>query len=177
MRTNICVPSMLKQILMFKIQVVKINILFEFGLKACKKRKGPNEDSGVTSQLQMAAVYIDYGLYASSDQIFSGTWSWIKTERRSHWKGSACIQMYMLRTSQNSSPMFDRRSARSTGVSVDRPAGPDLVLFSARLSCCRDKRASGTRIPVYRYDGVSLTSTVVRDFVTNEGLMDVYLYI
>ena len=70
MRTNICVPSMQKQILMFKIQAVKITILFEFGLKACKKRKRLNEDSCVTSQLQMAAVYIDYGLYASSDQNF-----------------------------------------------------------------------------------------------------------
>ena len=66
----------------------------------------------------MAVVYIDYRLYASSDQTISGTW--IKTERRSHWKGSACIQMYMFRTSQNSSPMFDRRLARSTSVSVDR---------------------------------------------------------
>ncbi len=148
MRTNICVPFMLKQVLMFKIQAVKINILFEFGHKACKKRKRLNEDSCVTSQLQMAAVYIDYGLYASSDQKFSGTWSWIKTEQRSHWKGSACSQMYMFRASQNSSPMFDRRSARSTGVSVDRPAGPDLVLFSARHFCCMDKRASGTRILV-----------------------------
>ena len=70
---NICVPFRPKQILMFKIQVVKINILFEFGLKACKKRKRLNEDSGVTSQLQMAAVYIDYGLYSSSDQKKSGT--------------------------------------------------------------------------------------------------------
>ena len=48
---------------MFKIQVVKINILFEFGLKACKKKKKRvNENSGVTSQLQMAVVYIDYRL-------------------------------------------------------------------------------------------------------------------
>ena len=39
-------------------------------LKLVKKRKRLNEDSGVTSQLQMAAVYIDYGLYASSDQKF-----------------------------------------------------------------------------------------------------------
>ena len=64
---------MLKQILLFKIQVVKINIFFEFGLKARKKRKRLNEDSGVTSQLQMAVVYIDYRLNAGSDQIFSGT--------------------------------------------------------------------------------------------------------
>ena len=65
-----------KQIFMFKIQVVNINILFEFGLKACKKKKRKrfkDGDSGVTSQLQMAAVYIDYGLNASSDQRFSGT--------------------------------------------------------------------------------------------------------
>ena len=40
MRTNICVLFMLKQVLMFKIQAVKINILFEFGHKACKKEKG-----------------------------------------------------------------------------------------------------------------------------------------
>ena len=53
--------------------------------------------------------------------------------------------------SQNSSPMIDRRLARSTGVSVDRPAGPDLVLFSARHSCCRDNRASGTRILEFRW--------------------------
>ena len=64
MRTNVCVPSMKKQILLFKIQVVKINILFEFGLKACKKRKRLNEDSGVTSPLQMAVVYIGYRLYS-----------------------------------------------------------------------------------------------------------------
>ena len=50
-----------------------IYILFEFGLKACKKRKRLNEDSCVTSQLQMAVVYIDYRLYASSDQTISGT--------------------------------------------------------------------------------------------------------
>ena len=51
---------------MFKIQVVKINIVFEFGLKACKKRrqKRLNEDSGVTLQLQMAVVYIGYRLYS-----------------------------------------------------------------------------------------------------------------
>ena len=64
---------MLKQILLFKIQVIKTNILFEFRLEACKKRKRLNEDSGVTSQLQMAAVYIDHGLYVSSDQTFSAT--------------------------------------------------------------------------------------------------------
>ena len=56
---------MLKQILVFKIQVVKINILFEFGLKACTKKEERKKrryigDSGVTSQLQMAAVYTDY---------------------------------------------------------------------------------------------------------------------
>ena len=28
----------------------------------------------------------------------------------------------------------------------DWPAGPDLILFTARHSCCRDKRVSGTRI-------------------------------
>ena len=50
-----------------------IYILFEFGLKACKKRKRLNEDSCITSQLQMAVVYIDYRLYASSDQTISGT--------------------------------------------------------------------------------------------------------
>ena len=50
-----------------------IYILFEFGLKACKKSKRLNEDSCVTSQLQMAVVYIDYRLYASSDQTISGT--------------------------------------------------------------------------------------------------------
>ena len=42
-------------------------------LKLVKKRKRLNEDSCVTSQLQMAVVYIDYRLYASSDQTISGT--------------------------------------------------------------------------------------------------------
>ena len=35
---------------------ISIYILFEFGLKACKKRKRLNEDSCVTSQLQMAVA-------------------------------------------------------------------------------------------------------------------------
>ena len=43
-------------------------------LKLVKKEKlRLNEDSCVTSQLQMAVVYIDYRLYASSDQTISGT--------------------------------------------------------------------------------------------------------
>ena len=55
--------------------------------------------------------------------------------------------MYMFIAFQNSYLMFDRLSARpSPGVSVDRPAGPDLVLFTARHSCCRDKKMSGTRM-------------------------------
>ena len=62
---------MVKQILPFKIQVVEINILSS-DLTLVKNRKRLNEDSGITSQLQMAAVYIDYGLNASSDQQFSG---------------------------------------------------------------------------------------------------------
>ena len=55
------------------LSLIYIFCLFEFGLKACKKRKRLNEDSCVTSQLQMAVVYIDYRLYASSDQTISGT--------------------------------------------------------------------------------------------------------
>ena len=63
---------MVKQILPFKIQVVEINILSS-DLTLVKNRKRLNEYSGITSQLQMAAVNTDYGLYASSDQQFSGT--------------------------------------------------------------------------------------------------------
>ena len=46
----------------------------------------------------MAAVYIDYGLYASSDQKKSGTWSWIKlsddlTGKAAHASRCTCLEL------------------------------------------------------------------------------------